>query len=232
MGSSFRVPVLKLNRELSTFKEEGYKIVATAAGKGESLYHYRFPEKTCLLFGSEGQGVYFETGEQSRRYSLVSNVASFLPLSNRLVAVQACSLLSCFADVLDFKQKQTWQSCFDLASNCQVSGRVEQVDCENVTKDGLQYPQIYLDVGHNPHAASHLSEVFRSLVESGTRIIAAYSSLDDKDVQGIVKILDEHVDRWFVGELANERAMKLAKLQDIFLRSDIELTCKASFGEA
>lgn len=57
MGSSFRMPVLKKNKELKQFKKEGYKLVATVAGKGQSIYNYQFSDKTCILFGSEGQGI-------------------------------------------------------------------------------------------------------------------------------------------------------------------------------
>jgi TrmH family RNA methyltransferase len=58
MGAVFRVHYLTtdLNTELNKLKSLGYKILG-ADMKGESLYSFRFPQKSVLVMGSESHGL-------------------------------------------------------------------------------------------------------------------------------------------------------------------------------
>lgn len=44
-------------RQLKELQELEFKLCATAADKGKSLYHHHFPKRTLLILGAEGEGV-------------------------------------------------------------------------------------------------------------------------------------------------------------------------------
>ena len=68
-----------------------------------------------------------------------------------------------------------------------------------------------LDVAHNAEAASALSEFLGGMSRDGDSI-AVIGALDDKDVDGIVSPLCEHVDAWIAVEAEAARAIPAAAL--------------------
>lgn len=74
-------------------------------------------------------------------------------------------------------------------------------------------PDVFLDVGHNPHAAGWLSGQLGSLKSAGRRIHAVYGALADKDVEGVARAMASVVDAWYLASLTVPRGLSGQDLQ-------------------
>jgi len=129
-----------------------------------------------------------------KRFDSFPNLA--LPDNNVLLALQATFLLS-GASGFDYQKVS--------AAYCQASipGRLEHV---------LPDKALYLDVGHNPHAAQFLANFIAQKHAEGMYVEVVYSALADKDISGVVSTLAPHVDRWLLAPLEVDRALDLNDL--------------------
>ena len=75
-------------------------------------------------------------------------------------------------------------------------------------------PQIILDVAHNPQAARSLAQNLAAMPPAG-RTLAVFAMLNDKDMAGVVRALDEHVDLWLVAGIAVPRGTSAAELEQV-----------------
>ncbi len=66
-------------------------------------------------------------------------------------------------------------------------------------------PLVIVDVAHNPHAARTLSGNLRTSPCKG-RTLAVYGAMADKDINGVVRILKDQVDDWYITNLPLPRA--------------------------
>jgi dihydrofolate synthase/folylpolyglutamate synthase len=85
--------------------------------------------------------------------------------------------------------------------NVSLAGRGQRL-----RQDGIEW---LLDVAHNPAAATQLAATIDG---HDGRTIAILAALDDKDVEGIVGPLDEHVDLWIAATAGSHRALPAAEL--------------------
>lgn len=95
----------------------------------------------------------------------------------------------------------------EVLAGVSLAGRFEQVS---------HHPDVFLDVGHNPHAAQWLSRRLSFLRRTGgyTRIVAVYGGLADKDSAGVARALLPVVDHWLLGGLDVPRGLSATALQD------------------
>ena len=72
-------------------------------------------------------------------------------------------------------------------------------------------PTVILDVAHNPHAASALNQ---NLGNMGFHpyTYAVFGCMQDKDIDGVMGAMSEHVDHWCVADLPSARAASAATL--------------------
>jgi len=72
-------------------------------------------------------------------------------------------------------------------------------------------PSVILDVAHNPHAASALNQ---NLGNMGFHryTFAVFGSMHDKDIDGVIKAMSEHVDHWCLTDLPSPRAAAASEL--------------------
>jgi dihydrofolate synthase/folylpolyglutamate synthase len=72
-------------------------------------------------------------------------------------------------------------------------------------------PSVILDVAHNPHAASALNQ---NLGNMGFHpyTFAVFGSMHDKDIDGVIKAMSEHVDHWCLTGLPSPRAASASEL--------------------
>ncbi|MBQ0747737.1 MAG: bifunctional tetrahydrofolate synthase/dihydrofolate synthase [Marinobacter sp.] len=68
-------------------------------------------------------------------------------------------------------------------------------------------PDLYVDVGHNPHAAKWLSARLQALKTKGQKVHAVYAALEDKDVEGVAHAMAPAVDYWFLAGLDVHRGL-------------------------
>ncbi|WP_019867969.1 bifunctional tetrahydrofolate synthase/dihydrofolate synthase [Methylovulum miyakonense] len=83
---------------------------------------------------------------------------------------------------------------------------------------------VILDVGHNPDAVktlvAYLSDYF-----PGRRVHAVFSMMKDKDISGVLNIMDAAVDSWYFAPLTNPRAISESAMREIFLQSPVSKVC-------
>jgi dihydrofolate synthase/folylpolyglutamate synthase len=72
-------------------------------------------------------------------------------------------------------------------------------------------PTVILDVAHNPHAASALNQ---NLGNMGFHpyTYAVFGSMHDKDIDGVIAAMSEHVDHWCLTTLPSPRAASASEL--------------------
>ncbi len=79
---------------------------------------------------------------------------------------------------------------------------------QRIERDGVEW---LFDVAHNPAAAGMLAHMLAA--DTGQRrTIAIVAMLDDKDVAGFARSLDEHVDAWIATTAAGGRALPAGEL--------------------
>jgi dihydrofolate synthase/folylpolyglutamate synthase len=101
--------------------------------------------------------------------------------------------------------------------NVRLAGRFQLVDGDT---------PVLLDVGHNPQAVRTLVEYLNKNFP-GKRIHAIFSMMKDKDIAGVLEIMDPVVYDWYFAPLANPRAASETMMRDIFSQCPVS---KAFFG--
>ncbi|MGZ4997355.1 MAG: bifunctional tetrahydrofolate synthase/dihydrofolate synthase [Methylobacter sp.] len=101
--------------------------------------------------------------------------------------------------------------------NVHLAGRFQLIDGEI---------PVLLDVGHNPQAVRTLAE-YVTTVFPDRRIHAVFSMMKDKDIAGVLEIMNHVVYDWFFAPLANPRAATESVMRDIFSQSSVT---NVSFG--
>lgn len=138
---------------------------------------------------SETSGVRRVTTEDWR----VNLPETGLPERSLAAAVQAIRLLE-----PDMPPEAIGQALAEV----RVAGRFERL---------LTSPALYVDVGHNPHAARWLRERIDALAVNG-EVRAVYACLSDKDTAGVVSAMAPVVDRWFLAPLDVPRGLDIEAL--------------------
>ena len=84
-------------------------------------------------------------------------------------------------------------------------------------------PTIVLDVAHNPHAARALASCLGSM-GFHPQTHAVVGMLADKDVDGVIAVLRERVDRWHVASLPGARGASADQLRDRLVAAGVDET--------
>jgi dihydrofolate synthase/folylpolyglutamate synthase len=89
-----------------------------------------------------------------------------------------------------------------------IPGRLEQ-------RMGPGGQPVLLDVAHNPAAARLLASRLAELVarQQPARVACLLAVLADKDVEGIVSALVEHIDIWYISQVEGPRALTAGETQ-------------------
>ncbi|SFM03910.1 bifunctional tetrahydrofolate synthase/dihydrofolate synthase [Rugamonas rubra] len=72
-------------------------------------------------------------------------------------------------------------------------------------------PTVILDVAHNPHAASALNQNLGNMGYHAYTY-AVFGSMHDKDIDGVIAAMGEHVDHWCLATLPSPRAASATEL--------------------
>jgi len=81
-------------------------------------------------------------------------------------------------------------------------------------------PDWLIDVAHNPHSAKALSNYLKSYETKG-KTYALFSILKDKDLEEVLKIMDQHIDEWHIVGLESNRGFTTEQLKDHMQASNI-----------
>ncbi|NNM79889.1 MAG: bifunctional folylpolyglutamate synthase/dihydrofolate synthase [Gallionella sp.] len=93
-------------------------------------------------------------------------------------------------------------------------------------------PQLILDVAHNPHAARSLAQNFANLPPAKT--FAVFAMLKDKDMRGVVELMNPHIDTWLVAGIDAIRGASGEELAQVLRDTQVrgEILCFSSVGDA
>lgn len=72
-------------------------------------------------------------------------------------------------------------------------------------------PTVILDVAHNPHAAAGLNQNLGNMGYHAYTY-AVFGSMHDKDIDGVIQAMSEHVDHWCLTNLPSPRAATASEL--------------------
>ena len=143
-------------------------------------------------------------------YRCQVNTRSALPYPVLRGAVQlhnACAALAAL-DVLKERLPVSMEAVRRGLSEVQLAGRFQFVPGK---------PTLILDVAHNPHAARTLAQNISSL-PSCPHTYAVFAMLKDKDMAGVVKALDPHIDTWLVAGIDAPRGASAVELEKVLER--------------
>lgn len=102
-------------------------------------------------------------------------------------------------------------------STARLTGRLERVS---------ERPLVLLDVAHNPHAARFLVQQLAPIV-AGKRVFALCGMLKDKDIAGVLPVIDPLVDTWYLVSLHGERGASSTLLRQTLAAA----VCTVEFEE-
>jgi dihydrofolate synthase / folylpolyglutamate synthase len=102
-------------------------------------------------------------------------------------------------------------------NNIQLLGRFQLID------DKIP---VLIDVGHNPDAVKTLVD-YLNMTFPDKRIHAVFSMMKDKDIAGVLEIMNPVVYDWFFAPIANPRAATEPLMRKIFSQSSVS---RISFG--
>ncbi|GAB2855107.1 bifunctional tetrahydrofolate synthase/dihydrofolate synthase [Pseudoduganella ginsengisoli] len=72
-------------------------------------------------------------------------------------------------------------------------------------------PTVILDVAHNPHAAAGLNQNLGNMGYHAYTY-AVFGSMHDKDIDGVIAAMSEHIDHWCLTDLPSPRAATASEL--------------------
>jgi dihydrofolate synthase/folylpolyglutamate synthase len=81
-------------------------------------------------------------------------------------------------------------------------------------------PQLILDVAHNPHAARSLAQNFANLPPC-PHTYAVFAMLKDKDMAGVVELMNPHVDTWLVAGIHAARGATSDELMQVLAGAQV-----------
>ena len=81
-------------------------------------------------------------------------------------------------------------------------------------------PQLILDVAHNPHAARSLAQNFANLPPC-PHTYAVFAMLKDKDMAGVVELMNPHVDSWLVAGIDAARGASSDELVQVLAAAKV-----------
>ncbi|WP_011609033.1 bifunctional tetrahydrofolate synthase/dihydrofolate synthase [Histophilus somni] len=163
--------------------------------QGKKLDSILFCRNKDWKFSKQENGWTWETIKGDKAIYMDNLPICSIPLANAATALATLAYLP-----FDISISVVHKSLREV----ELAGRFQKINPEKLLnlaklskKTVKQLPQIIVDVGHNPHAASYLLERLTALkAKSIGKIISVCGILKDKDSQGILSPLIKVVDQW------------------------------------
>lgn len=140
---------------------------------------------------------------------------TFLPENNVLISIQSVLILLDLLGQEGVGSQEAYNQIISTIEILKLPGRLEKVDLPSEL-------EVFIDVGHNPHAAEFLKQFLLKNNFANKKVQIVYSALLDKDVLGVLKTLAPLVDRCVLAPLETERAMPLDDLLSCASKSDMK----------
>lgn len=167
----------------------------------------------CKVF-RRGEDWRFQERNQSWHWECDGLSLSDLPLPQIPLANAATALAVVAKLPFEISQETLRQALAEVQLTGRFQGlnaalRQQLASSQNLSLDAL--PEVIIDVGHNPQAASFLAGKLHSLNHQG-RIIAVCGMLKDKDSAEVFKRLKAEIDEWICVTLTGPRGQTGAEL--------------------
>lgn len=194
--------------------------------------------KHALAIGADlkqsGRNFYFAEEEGGWVYKDDKTVIRDLPKPaltgnfQRYNAACVLAAISAMQSRLAINQAQIAQGLRSV----RLPGRFQQV---------ASSPQVILDVAHNPHAAIALADNLTHAPCSG-RTIAVFGMLADKDIAGVIEVLQSQIDVWYLSDIQHPRGAaadqlaenlrRIAPASSLHLYRDITMAYRQACNDA
>lgn len=138
----------------------------------------------------------------------ISGVAQ---LQNAAGALAALAVMQDFLPV-------TRSAVVEGLENVVIAARFEHV--KNADEHGAA---VTIDVGHNPQAAEVLAENLARTTQPGEKVWAVFGMFADKDMASVARIMNRHIDRWFVTGLPKPRGAEAIELMDAMEEGGVDM---------
>ena len=138
----------------------------------------------------------------------ISGVAQ---LQNAAGALAALAVMQDFLPV-------TRSAVVEGLENVVIAARFEHV--KNADEHGAA---VTIDVGHNPQAAEVLAENLARTTQPGDKVWAVFGMFADKDMTSVARIMNRHIDRWFVTGLPKPRGAEAIELMDAMEEGGVDM---------
>jgi dihydrofolate synthase/folylpolyglutamate synthase len=91
-------------------------------------------------------------------------------------------------------------------------------------KDNLTGKNIVqvIDVAHNPQSALILAQNLKRHTTQGSKTIAVYSALNDKDIEQVIRSVKDEIHEWFIAPLPVARTASISQLESAFRATGIQ----------
>lgn len=128
--------------------------------------------------------------------------------------------VSCLRQCLPVEKEAIHQGL----TTVQLKGRFQLIDGKT---------PVLLDVGHNPQAVQSLLDYLQHSFPA-VKIHAVFAMMKDKDIPGVLAMMRDRVEQWYLAPLKNPRAASDELLNDYFRQQDIGNVNRgyADFSEA
>lgn len=166
--------------------------------------------ETAIMIGADlrQKGEHFSYQVTGQEWSWTGNECSYhhLPLPN-LPIENAATVIA----VLSYMGLEPDEAALqDLFASAQLTGRFQKVS---------DAPLIYIDVAHNPEAASELA---KRVAAFESKPIAVCGMLKDKDINSVMVSLADKFSAWHLADLGGPRGAKAQDLMAILEQHNVK----------
>lgn len=102
--------------------------------------------------------------------------------------------------------------------NVYIAARFQQVKACDATG-----ASVTVDVGHNPQAAEALVENLARTTQPDEKVWAVFGMFADKDMKEVARIMNRHIDRWFITGLPKPRGATVDELSTAMQDAGVDL---------
>ena len=183
----------------------GENLPQTVLTKAELLACDTFLCRSEFDVKESASGKMIDLTVDSVKQSFSGFPTSSLPDNNILISIQAVIHLLGMLQYSKAIDQQSYNAILGAIELLKLPGRLEKIELSS----GID---VFIDVGHNPHAAEFLKNFLLKNSISEKKVQIVYSSLLDKDALGVMSILSPLVERCILAPLDTERAMSLDQL--------------------
>ncbi len=193
----------------------GENLPQTVLTKADSLVCDTFLCRSEFDVKESSSGRIIDLTVDSVKQSFSGFPASSLPDNNILISIQAVIHLLGMLQYSKAIDQQSYNTILGAVERLKLPGRLEKIELSS----GID---VFIDVGHNPHAAEFLKDFLLNNSLSEKKVQIVYSSLIDKDALGVMSVLSPLVDRCILAPLDTERAMSLNQLLSFASKSGMK----------